>query len=61
MTTEILPADQFYYAEEYHQQYLHKVPDGYCGIKGTGITCAVSRQDTVNLTDELDLPTNGDQ
>lgn len=60
MTTEIVPAKEFYYAEEYHQQYLHKVPDGYCGLKGTGITCAVSRQDTVNLTEELELPTTGD-
>jgi peptide-methionine (S)-S-oxide reductase len=59
MTTEILPAPEFYYAEEYHQQYLHKVPDGYCGLKGTGVTCAVSRQDTVNLTEELELPTTG--
>lgn len=56
MTTEIIPASDFYYAEEYHQQYLHKVPDGYCGLRGTGITCAVSRQDTVNLTEELELP-----
>ncbi len=59
MTTEVLPAPEFFYAEEYHQQYLHKIPDGYCGLKGTGITCAVSRQDTLNLTDELELPTTG--
>ena len=38
-TTEIAPAGPFYYAEEYHQQYLHKVPHGYCGIGGTGVTC----------------------
>ncbi|MFM2483940.1 peptide-methionine (S)-S-oxide reductase MsrA [Celerinatantimonas yamalensis] len=37
ITTEILPADEFYYAEEYHQQYLAKNPEGYCGIGGTGI------------------------
>ncbi len=38
-TTEIAPAGAFYYAEEHHQQYLHKVPNGYCGIDGTGVTC----------------------
>lgn len=37
ITTEILPAAQFYYAEPYHQQYLHKNPGGYCGLAGTGI------------------------
>lgn len=39
ITTEIAPAGPFYYAEEYHQQYLHKVPWGYCGLAGTGIAC----------------------
>jgi peptide-methionine (S)-S-oxide reductase len=39
ITTEVLPAPQFYYAEDYHQQYLSKNPDGYCGLGGTGITC----------------------
>ena len=37
VTTEILPAPEFYYAEDYHQQYLAKNPDGYCGLGGTGI------------------------
>ncbi len=41
ITTEIAPAGPFYYAEEYHQQYLHKVPWGYCGLAGTGIACPV--------------------
>ena len=41
ITTEILPAPEFYYAEDYHQQYLAKNPDGYCGIGGTGVTCPV--------------------
>ena len=41
ITTEIAPAGPFYYAEEYHQQYLHKVPNGYCGIGGTGVSCPV--------------------
>ena len=41
ITTEILPAGEFYPAEEYHQQYLHKVPNGYCGIGGTGVSCPV--------------------
>ncbi len=40
VTTEIGPAGPFYYAEDYHQQYLHKVPNGYCGLKGTGVVCA---------------------
>jgi methionine-R-sulfoxide reductase len=39
VTTEIAPAGPFYYAEDYHQQYLHKVPNGYCGLAGTGVTC----------------------
>ena len=39
ITTEILPLDEFYYAEDYHQQYLAKNPDGYCGIGGTGVSC----------------------
>jgi peptide-methionine (S)-S-oxide reductase len=41
VTTEIAPAGPFYYAEEDHQQYLHKVPYGYCGLKGTGVACAL--------------------
>ena len=39
VTTEILPAPEFYYAEDYHQQYLSKNPDGYCGLGGTGVSC----------------------
>jgi peptide-methionine (S)-S-oxide reductase len=41
ITTEILPAPTFYYAEHYHQQYLAKVPNGYCGLGGTGVTCSI--------------------
>ena len=41
ITTEILDAPTFYYAEDYHQQYLAKVPNGYCGLGGTGVTCPV--------------------
>ena len=41
ITTEILPLDQFYYAEDYHQQYLAKNPGGYCGLGGTGVSCPV--------------------
>jgi peptide-methionine (S)-S-oxide reductase len=44
VTTEIRPlseAGPFYYAEDYHQQYLHKVPNGYCGVGGTGVSCPV--------------------
>ena len=41
ITTEILEAGPFYYAEDYHQQYLHKNPNGYCGLGGTGVACPV--------------------
>jgi peptide-methionine (S)-S-oxide reductase len=42
ITTEILPAPEFYYAEDYHQQYLAKNPGGYCGLGGTGVGCPTS-------------------
>ncbi|MHB8450771.1 MAG: peptide-methionine (S)-S-oxide reductase MsrA [Mycobacteriales bacterium] len=41
VTTEIAPAGEFYFAEDYHQQYLAKVPNGYCGLAGTGVSCPV--------------------
>ena len=41
LTTEIKALETFYYAEAYHQQYLHKNPGGYCGLKGTGISCPI--------------------
>ncbi|MGH8688109.1 MAG: peptide-methionine (S)-S-oxide reductase, partial [Burkholderiales bacterium] len=41
VTTEIKPAAEFYYAEDYHQQYLGKNPNGYCGLGGTGVSCPV--------------------
>jgi len=41
ITTEIGPAPEFWYAEDYHQQYLHKNPNGYCGLGGTGVSCPV--------------------
>jgi peptide-methionine (S)-S-oxide reductase len=41
ISTEIAAAGPFYYAEDYHQQYLHKNPWGYCGIGGTGVSCPV--------------------
>ena len=41
ITTEIADLDAFYYAEDYHQQYLSKVPNGYCGLGGTGVSCPV--------------------
>jgi peptide-methionine (S)-S-oxide reductase len=44
ITTELEPADErhhFYYAEDYHQQYLDKVPNGYCGLGGTGVSCPI--------------------
>ena len=41
ITTEIVDAPEFYYAEDYHQQYLGKNPNGYCGLGGTGVSCPV--------------------
>jgi peptide-methionine (S)-S-oxide reductase len=41
ITTEIIPAPAFYYAEDYHQQYLAKNPAGYCGLGGTGVSCPI--------------------
>ena len=41
ITTEILDAPEFYFAEDYHQQYLEKNPDGYCGLGGTGVVCPI--------------------
>jgi peptide-methionine (S)-S-oxide reductase len=41
ITTEMAPAGPFYFAEEYHQQYLAKNPNGYCGLAGTGVSCPV--------------------
>jgi len=41
ITTEIAPSDEFYFAEDYHQQYLAKNPGGYCGLGGTGVSCPI--------------------
>jgi peptide-methionine (S)-S-oxide reductase len=41
ISTELAPLDTFYYAEDYHQQYLHKNPFGYCGLGGTGVSCPI--------------------
>ena len=41
ITTEILPTPVFYFAEDYHQQYLAKNPNGYCGLGGTGVSCPI--------------------
>src|SRR5215211_7519261 len=57
ITTEIAPAGPFYYAEEYHQQYLHKVPNGYCGLDGTGVSCPIPWRTAVE-SDEL-APVSG--
>ena len=46
ITTEILEAPEFYYAEDYHQQYLAKNPNGYCGLGGTGLSCPVGLAET---------------
>lgn len=44
IVTEIEPTPTFYYAEDYHQQYLHKNPNGYCGLRGTGVSCPRPRK-----------------
>jgi peptide-methionine (S)-S-oxide reductase len=41
ISTEVAEVPDFYYAEDYHQQYLHKVPNGYCGLGGTGVSCPI--------------------
>ena len=41
ITTQIVPAGEFYFAEDYHQQYLYKVPNGYCPDHGTGVSCPI--------------------
>lgn len=41
ITTEIIEAPEFYFAEDYHQQYLHKNPGGYCSLRGTGVSCSI--------------------
>jgi peptide-methionine (S)-S-oxide reductase len=41
ITTEVIAAPEFFYAEDYHQQYLAKNPNGYCGLGGTGVSCAI--------------------
>ncbi len=65
VTTEIAPAAEFYYAEDYHQQYLHKVPSGYCGLGGTGVSCPVGldvASETASGGDALKpLPTSDDE
>ena len=48
ITTEVLDAPQFYYAEDYHQQYLYKNPNGYCGLGGTGVTCPIGLPQTAS-------------
>jgi peptide-methionine (S)-S-oxide reductase len=67
ITTEIKPSGPFYYAEEYHQQYLHKVPNGYCGLAGTGVTCPLPVAAITGASDHADdqdlkpLPANDDE
>ncbi len=47
VTTEIAPAGEFYFAEDYHQQYLAKNPMGYCGLRGTGVACAIDTSEAM--------------
>ncbi|MEZ4522310.1 MAG: peptide-methionine (S)-S-oxide reductase MsrA [Thermomicrobiales bacterium] len=63
--TEIQRADSFYYAEEEHQQYLHKNPWGYCGMGGTGVACSVGlgieTEETMQETELKNVPTTDDE
>ncbi len=47
ITTEVLTAPEFFYAEDHHQQYLHKNPSGYCGLGGTGVSCPAPAPKTI--------------
>ena len=49
ITTEVVPAPEFYYAEDYHQQYLSKNPGGYCGLGGTGVSCPIGTEVKANM------------
>jgi peptide-methionine (S)-S-oxide reductase len=55
ITTEIAEAGPFYYAEDYHQQYLAKNPNGYCGLGGTGVSCPVGVNVPLSTADEQSL------
>lgn len=62
ITTELAAAGPFYYAEEYHQQYLHKVPWGYCGLQGTGVACPLPAREEARVDDGLKpLPTTDEE
>ncbi|CAN5755898.1 hypothetical protein BH20ACT11_BH20ACT11_07360 [soil metagenome] len=54
IATEIASAGPFYYAEDYHQQYLHKVPNGYCGLGGTGVSCPIGSGDVLSPVPDSD-------
>lgn len=56
VVTEVAPAGEFYFAEEHHQQYLHKVPNGYCGLQGTGVSCRLPGSE--DRDDPLDAATS---
>ncbi len=59
LTTQIVQSGPFYYAEDYHQQYLHKIPNGYCGLAGTGVTCAIGGQNPVKVDADEPAPVSG--
>ncbi len=61
ITTEIAQAVPFYYAEGYHQQYLHKVPNGYCGLKGTGVSCNLQAEPRSEDSGLKALPASDDE
>jgi peptide-methionine (S)-S-oxide reductase len=62
ITTEVAESGPFYYAEEYHQQYLHKVPWGYCGLEGTGVSCPIPKAVATGADADLKpLPTSEDE
>jgi peptide-methionine (S)-S-oxide reductase len=58
ITTEIAPLQDFYYAEDYHQQYLHKNPGGYCPAHGTGISCPIGLNVPASTADQRSLISN---
>lgn len=62
IATELAPAGEFFYAEEYHQQYLHKVPNGYCGLQGTGVVCQLPGPLAADLDPKLKpVPSSDDE
>jgi peptide-methionine (S)-S-oxide reductase len=58
VSTEIVPLEKFYYAEDYHQQYLHKVPNGYCPVHSTGVSCPIGLNVSAPTAEPANLSAN---